>query len=280
MTTTGPSDPERTIDLLWHGQHRTSGTDLNLRQIVSAAIEVADADGLTGLSMRKVAERLGYTTMALYRHVPGRDHLIDLAQDAAHGPPPDLPPGGWRTRLEAAARQGWELRERHPWLAEIRGTRHPPGPNIVAHYERMLATLADTGLSASEVVATAELVGRFVDAEASRLAEAAAVERASGQSEQEWWGARDSLYAELGRYPTLQALWEAGGFAPGTDSFEFGLARLLDGIEQLIRSRDKLRDETTRCPVCDAIVPQPGAGRRRTYCSRACQQRSYRNRQS
>ncbi|WP_433236019.1 TetR/AcrR family transcriptional regulator C-terminal domain-containing protein [Streptosporangium sp. CA-135522] len=274
-------DPDHGVELLWREGDGGPRSRLSLGRIVRAAVEVAAAEGLAGLSMRKVAERLGFTTMSLYRHVPGRDHLVDLMRDAVLGEPPEpAAESGWRPRLEACARQGWELRKRHPWLAEVRGTRHVPGPNAVAHYECMLSILAGTGLAPSEVIAAVGLVGRFVDAETLALVEAAQAERSSGVSEEEWWGARDSLFARLDRYPTLSFLWEAGGYDRPEEPFEFGLARVLDGIELLIQSRDERRDEISTCHVCGNPVEQPSSGRPRAYCSRACQQRAYRKRRS
>ncbi|ROP38277.1 TetR/AcrR family transcriptional regulator C-terminal domain-containing protein [Saccharothrix texasensis] len=264
-------DPDRSVELLWDGR-----PGLSLQAVVGAAVEVADAEGLAGLSMRKVAERLGFTTMALYRHVPGRDHLVDLMCDAVLGDPLPSAGGGWRTALEAFVRHAWELRKRHPWLAEVPG-RHVPGPNALAHYEHALGIVAGTGLAPAEVVAAVGLVARFVDAEASALVEAARAERGTGVSDEQWWGARDALFARFDRYPTLTSLWEAGGFDQ-PDPFGFGLARLLDGIELLIRQRDEKRDDT--CRVCGGPVVQPASGRPRAYCSRGCQQRAYRSRRS
>ncbi|MEV8439910.1 TetR/AcrR family transcriptional regulator [Actinosynnema sp. NPDC051121] len=265
-------DPDRAVELLWDER-----PGLSLAAIVGAAVEVADAEGLAGLSMRKVAERLGFTTMSLYRHVPSRDHLVALMRDAALGDPPAPTSDGWRPRLEAFARFAWDLRKRHPWLAELRSARYVPGPNAVAHYEHALAILADTGLTPAEVVASVGLVARLVDAEASALVEAAEAERTTGVADEEWWGARDALYAHFDRYPTLTSLWESGGFDQ-PDPFGFGLARVLDGIELLIRQRDVKRDET--CRVCGKPVARPASGRPREYCSRACQQRAYRARRS
>ena len=272
-------DPDHGVELLWREREQEPRPGLSLTRIVRAAIELADAEGLDGLSMRKVAERLGFTTMSLYRHVPGRDQLVDLMLDAVHGraPSPAAAEDGWRTRLESCARRGWELRRRHPWMAEVRGSRHLPGPRGIAAYDYMLSTVADTGLTPAQVIAAVNLVGRFVDAEALTLVETARQERHSGVSEQEWWGARDALYQRLDRYPTLTALWEAGGYDEPVDPFEFGLARVLDGIEMLITAhRDETCDET--CPMCGKSVERPASGRPRVYCSRACQQRAYRRR--
>lgn len=319
MARSGAGDPDEGVELLWREGDVEPRPGLSLSRIVRTAIELADAEGLEGLSMRKVADRLGFTTMSLYRHVPGRDHLLDLMRDAVMGPPGAAPSergggagaeeasgqgrgegrglgegaeeaggqgrggsideaSGWRARLEACAREGWQLRERHPWLAEVRGSRRVPGPNAVAHYEYMLSAVSGTGLTPAEMIAVVGLVARFVDSEALRLAEVARTERLSGVSEEEWWGSRDTLYARLERYPTLTRLWEEGGYDEPEDPFEFGLRRVLDGIEMLIQERDETRDET--CQICGAPVERAASGRPRAYCSRACQQRAYRKRKS
>ncbi|MEU6717660.1 TetR/AcrR family transcriptional regulator [Nonomuraea sp. NPDC046802] len=267
-----------TEELLWRRREDEPRQGLSPGRIVSAAIELADAEGLEGLSMRKVADRLGFTTMSLYRHVPGRDQLVDLMRDEVMTEHPADHDGerGWRARLESVARHAWRIRRRHPWLAEIRGTRRLPGPNAVAHYDYMLSTLTGTALTPSEVIAVVGLVGRFVDAEALLLVETQREERRSGVSEEEWWGARDSLYERLDRYPTISHLWTSGGWNHPEDSFEFGLARLLDGIEALINKRDESRDEM--CEECGTPLKPATSGRPRVYCSRACQQRAYRKR--
>nr|WP_241564880.1 TetR/AcrR family transcriptional regulator C-terminal domain-containing protein [Nonomuraea polychroma] len=192
----------------------------------------------------------------------------------------DTGPDGWRVRLEDVARQAWRIRRRHPWLAEVRGTRHLPGPNGVAHYDYMLSTLTGTALTPAEVIAAVGLVGRFIDAEALHLLETRHEERRSGVSEEDWWGARDTLYNRLDRYPTISYLWSAGGWDAPEDSFDFGLRRLLDGIEALINERDERRDETQSCEECGRPLEPTASGRPRVYCSRACQQRAYRRRKS
>ncbi|MEV0197892.1 TetR/AcrR family transcriptional regulator [Nonomuraea sp. NPDC050691] len=310
MARSDAEDPGHGMELLWRdadgGARRGARQGLDLDRIVRAAVELADAEGLAGLSMRKVADRLGFTTMSLYRHVPGRDQLVELMRDAvlaelagpegagdepparggAHAPAGERGSARWRERLEALARQGWELRRRHPWLAEGRGLRHLPGPNAVAYYERMLAAVAGTGLPPSEVLAVVDLVGRFVDAEALVFVEAAEAERRSGVSDEEWWDARRSLFERFERFPTITRLWEQGGYDHPEDSFTFGLARLLDGIELLVRrrsgaeERDETRDETSVCRVCGTPVERPPSGRPRAYCSPACRQRAYRERRA
>src|SRR6266540_1253229 len=106
----GSGDPARSIALLWRTRERpTRGgrSGLSVERIVRAAIEIADAEGLAALSMRRVAERLGAGTMSLYTHVPGKAELLDVMLDTVYGEramPEDVP-GGWRGRLKLIARQ-------------------------------------------------------------------------------------------------------------------------------------------------------------------------------
>lgn len=267
------ADPERSTELLWG---TTSRRRLSMERIVRAAIELADAEGLAAVSMRRVAERLGFTTMSLYRHVPGKAELIDLMRDEVMGgeagtaadPRPD-----WRAGLEAWARDTLALYQRHPWLVESSGSRSVPGPNAVAGFERALSAVARSGLPPAAIVAAVTLVGGFVESAARQVVEVERTERRTGVSEQEWWGSRDSLFAHLDRYPTLSRIYREGGYDEPLDPFEFGLTRVLDGIEALVR--DEKRDETT-CAVCGKAIDAAATGRPRDYCSRACQQRAYR----
>ncbi|MFE3453807.1 TetR/AcrR family transcriptional regulator [Nonomuraea sp. NPDC059194] len=285
------ADPERSTELLWEARSRRG---LSLERIVRAAIELADAEGLAAVSMRRVAERLGFTTMSLYRHVPGKAELIDLMRDEVLG---EQPPGstgdpggageqasggagerpGWRAGLEVWARAGLARYRRHPWLIEASGSRRVPGPNAVARFEWALDVVARAGLPPAEVVAVVTLVGGFVESAARQVVETARTERRTGVSEEEWWGARDSLFEHMDRYPTLSRIYREGGYDAPLDPFEFGLQRVLDGVETLVR--DESRD-VTRCVVCGKAVETPATGRPRDYCSPACRQRAYRMRKN
>ncbi|MFF2848787.1 TetR/AcrR family transcriptional regulator [Streptomyces sp. NPDC058001] len=294
------SNPERSTELLWGTGPRHG---LNLERIVRSAVELADAEGLSAVSMRRLAERLGFTTMALYRHVPGKAELLALMRDAvlAELAPPGPPAGqgpsavsappvaadgpasaGWRADLEAWARAGIALQRRHPWLAELGDDRQVPGPHAMAYFEHALSIVARTGLPPAQVVAAVTLVGEFVDGVARQAAATARTERRTGVGDDEWWGQRDSLFAQLDdRYPTLVRLYEEGAYDAPLDPFEFGLQRVLDGVAALIPVGDptEVRDETRDvkgCEVCGNPVDRNPAGRPRTYCSRACRQRAYR----
>ncbi|MFD6139421.1 TetR/AcrR family transcriptional regulator [Promicromonospora sp. NPDC060271] len=278
-------DPERAIELLW-GAHEPDRPGLSLGRIVAAAIEVADADGLGALSMRRVAERFGTTTMSLYRYVPGKAELVELMRDAVHGEVPLQPAEGlgWRAGLERWARRVWAIHQRHPWLVYSAGSRRLPGPNIMAGYDHALDVASRGGLAPAQVIAVVNLVGGFVESVARQAGETAELQRRTGISHERWWSERESLFERLDAYPALGRLWESGGMDEPLDPFEFGLQRTLDGVQALVESQggEVMRDVNSgaKCAMCGKPLDSGGRGRPRDYCSRACQQRAYRRRRS
>lgn len=251
MTTeySGTGDPARSLALLWRTRDKRSrkGGDLSVERIVRAAIEVADAEGLAALSMRRVAERLGVGTMTLYTHVPGKGELLDVMLDTVYGETarPDQVPEGWRGRLAQIARENFALYLRHPWLLQVATTRPPLGPNVIAKYEYELRAVDGIGLTDLEMDAVVTLVTGYVHGAARPAVETAQASRDTGMTEQQWWHAH-APYLEKVLDPSRFPLAARVGTTAGQEyqatgdparAFEFGLARLLDGIEVLVRDR-------------------------------------------
>jgi AcrR family transcriptional regulator len=250
----GRGDPAR-MELLWGSRKRPSRgpkPGLSVERIVQAAIEVADASGLAALSMRRVADELGVGTMSLYTYVPGKAELLGVMLDTVLGETPTLvgTGGGWRADLELGAREHWELYHRHPWVLRLAGARAPLGPNQLARYDAMLAAVSGVGLTGTEMVLVVSLVGDYVRG-AARSAVEAAAELSTGQSDDQSSAEHEPLlaaYLDTERFPTATRLAQEGAFEPSPggaehnlqqalDSFEFGLQRVLDGIEALIEDR-------------------------------------------
>lgn len=283
------TDPERRTRLLWADRPPSprGKPGLTTEQIVRVAVGLADGDGMAAVSMRRVAQQLGVTPMSLYRHVPGKAELIDLMRDHVYGERPPAPATApWQDQLAAWARHGHALYLRHPWLVASASSRFVPGPHTIAVYEAGLRIVFATGLQPAETTAVINLVGGFVESAARQVIDAVRLEQATGESHEAWWGARDELYARLDPFPTIGAIWAAGGYDDPEDPFEFGLRRVLAGIADLVASRQgsvpgraEHRDEEgERCAVCGRRLALGTTGRPRTYCSRACQQRAYRRR--
>src|SRR3954453_19104732 len=103
MTDTEPSPLSRGNEALWGlaaPGRRGPKPAMSVHSIAAAGVAIADADGLDAVTMAAVAGRLGFTTMALYRHVESRDDLVAVMSDEALGPAPELSRRhGWRRRL-------------------------------------------------------------------------------------------------------------------------------------------------------------------------------------
>jgi TetR/AcrR family transcriptional regulator, tetracycline repressor protein len=116
--------------------------------IVKAAIDLLDRDGLTALSMRKLADELGAGAASLYWHVGSKDGLLDLVMDEVigEGNVPDPDPERWAEQLKQVARDQRAASLRHPWIVRVSIGRIPMGPNALRYSERILAILRAGGL--------------------------------------------------------------------------------------------------------------------------------------
>lgn len=240
----GSAAAARSMELLWGTKpppSRGRKPGMTLDRIVAAAIEVADAEGLEGLSMRRVADSLGVGTMSLYRYVPSKAELHDLMLDAVTGEdlPMDLTTGGWRAGLERFARLGMEGYLRHPWLLRASLTRGAMGPNQTAALDTVLAAVDGIGLAGGERMAVVELLTGYARGVAQQRIDAAVAQRRSGLSDEQFWADFAPLldsHLDERRFPALTALWREPEY-DWVDSFDFGLARILDGIERLVEAR-------------------------------------------
>jgi AcrR family transcriptional regulator len=212
---------------------------LTLERIVEAGIEVAAAEGVGALSMAKIAKRLGVGTMSLYRYVAAKDELLMLMVDSAMGGPPRLPDrGGWRAGLTAWCDGLRAAYRRHPWGLKVPITGPPLGPNNVAWLDRALEAMADTGLSEQDKLSSVLLLSGFVRNEATLTADFAA---ASG--DEQLMPGYGTLLAQITAADEFAALHRAiaSGALDDEDDmdleYRFGLARILDGIGELIGER-------------------------------------------
>ncbi|MGI8332793.1 TetR/AcrR family transcriptional regulator C-terminal domain-containing protein [Actinomadura scrupuli] len=222
----------------------TADQTLNRERVVRAAIEVADAEGLAALSMRRVAAELGVATMALYRHVDGKDELVFLMADTvcADDPLPSSPPPGWEARLELMARLQWALYRRHPWLAQFMSfTRPPLLPHAVSHTEWALSAVDGLGLDPATMLHIAVTMSNYVRGTAVNFASEAEAEAETGVTGEQWMESQEAAFAALvesGRLPVFARVTAGPELDFSLDSlFGFGLRCVLDGIAVLIGER-------------------------------------------
>jgi AcrR family transcriptional regulator len=215
-----------------------------MEQIVAAAIKVAVSEGLAAVSMGRVATELGASTMSLYRYVTAKDELLALMVDAAIGAPPASPPDAdWRTEMERWARMYLGVLRAHPWILRVPISGPPATPNQIAWLEYGLQSLRGTALTASDKLAVILLLGGFVRNEATLSADIAAGLLAAGTTEEQAMPAYGRLLARLidpQRFPEVAKVIASGVFDRPDDPdthFAFGIERVLDGIDALVRAR-------------------------------------------
>ncbi|GAA2677567.1 GntR family transcriptional regulator [Streptomyces lunalinharesii] len=215
---------------------------LSRARIVRAGIVIADAEGLRALSMRRVAAEFGVSSMALYRHVASKDALVLLMADAAFAEVrlPEPAPVGWRARMEAGARLQWALYRRHPWLAQYLSISRPqPMPRAMAVIEWTMAEV--TGMDPVTLLYMAVTLLNHVRATAAGFEDDLEAEQHTGMDRGQWMAAMEPAYEhilESGRYPMYAGIEGAEGDAVTLDTlFDFGLARLLDGMGLLVEGR-------------------------------------------
>ncbi|HEX8102959.1 MAG TPA: TetR/AcrR family transcriptional regulator C-terminal domain-containing protein [Solirubrobacteraceae bacterium] len=120
-------------------------------EVAAAALELVDDVGLDGLSMRRLAQRLGIGTMTLYGHFRSKEELLHALVETAAGttPPPDAG-GDWQDRLRTIA---WRWRrglERHPAIVEVRLRKPILTPNALKGTEAGLQALLDAGFDPAQ----------------------------------------------------------------------------------------------------------------------------------
>lgn len=240
-------DHARAYRLLWSTEDEPSArSGLTVGRVVATAIDLAAESGLAALSMRKVAERLGVGAMSLYTYVPGKDELVMLMVDRAASELTTETDAGaaWRDRLDAIARDYWALYHRHPWLVEVPVGRPVLGPSTFDRYEFELTAVEGLGLDDLEMNGAVELIQAHVEGTARRTFEARRDAERSGLSDDEWWYRVLPVLEDVltdRHYPLSERVGTTIG-APHSDPqyvFEFGLARILDGIETLVTARSE-----------------------------------------
>lgn len=251
-------DPElrRRSQLLWEDRSQpTRGPKAGFTpdDVVQIAVQIADEEGLSAVTMNAVSTRLGFTTMAIYRYFPNKDALLDAIVDAGMGRPPvsSDPAATWRDRVAEWARAKRAMLCARPWLAELPFVAAPHGPNWLSWLEALLDALCSTGLRPADLGEMISVIDGYTRG-ASDTAISLARARARGTPAEQWAAA---VGADLGRaigdprFPRFAALLTAPSDGqPRTmdESFDFGLQRVLDGIERYVDDAPRLGLLTAR----------------------------------
>jgi AcrR family transcriptional regulator len=233
-----PSDEENGT-LIWSrlGQSgRGRQPSLTHQAIADAAVEIADADGLDAVSMRRVARALNVGTMSLYRYLASRDDLIDLMNDRilAELTAQEFDRTSWRHGLLQLARTSRQLYLRHEWAAWSLGGRPALGPNMIDWIERIYALVDQPALSVDQMMDMVGTVIAFVRGVVQAEIVELQVERATGLNDQDWRNQVAPYVIELLEtedHPYFKRIViEAEDFPEPDVVFERRLGYIIDGL--------------------------------------------------
>jgi AcrR family transcriptional regulator len=215
-------------------------------QIIKATIGLLDTEGLEGLNMRALGQRLGSAATAVYWHVGSKDNLITLAGDEVWHEIalPDLATVDWRTAATRMATDLHAMLTRHPWLVQAFGSYLIFGPGKARHDDHNIAIYEAAGFTGAAADQAVTTVFTFVLGNALGPAATTSLRRKLG---------RDGANAEeLMRHSMKQAREIAAQFprlrdrldTPAADygaapdnSFEFGLLAILNGLQTQLTTR-------------------------------------------
>jgi AcrR family transcriptional regulator len=232
-------------------QPPTQQATTSRQAIVDAAVELADAEGLEAVSMRRLAEKLGVGTMTPYTYVEGKDELLDLMRDEVGRAMlvPEPLPDDWREALRAIAKRTRDAFETHPWISDARSSRPRIRINMARHIEQSISAIEKLGVDGKTGAAVLTAVDDYVighslrqrsrqrTIRAIRAAAAAGEEGRPALDPEVAAGIESGELDRVGRMLARRRGRKLTGVPPEPD-FEAGLEWLLDGIEAMAEERE------------------------------------------
>lgn len=208
---------------------------LSRERILATALELADADGIDAVSMRRLAQVLGVDPMSLYNHVRDKDDLLDGMADAVVGEidPTTGGAGGWKADLRQTVLAARRTMLRHPWAADVLESRQVPGPATMAYTEAVLGIVRRGGFSVDLAHHCLHVLGSRAFGFSQDLFDDKAEPNPDPEAlaaMADAWAASFPNIAEL-----VLAVRHEGGLGGCDDDveFAFGLDLILDGMERL-----------------------------------------------
>ncbi|WP_422770426.1 TetR/AcrR family transcriptional regulator [Plantactinospora sp. WMMC1484] len=245
-----PSKSDPFTSSVWLRPSRARGEQptLSREQIVRTAIELLDAEGPAGLSMRRLGTRLGAGATSVYWYVANKDELLELAVDEVMGEVyvPEVGDTSWRVGASVLATGIRAMLLRHPWAIGLLGVRPTIGPNAMRIGDRTVALLTAAGFAGLELAHASAMLSAHAIGSATTVSAMLNSMRRSGMSMRE---IAEKLEANVRRiapdhphYDEWRQQVGPAAYDPERvwdESFMFGLERLLDGLEMWLDRSDR-----------------------------------------
>ena len=124
-------------------------------RVLAAAMEIADAAGLDGLTMRRLAEDLGVEAMSLYHHFPNKGAILDgllertfgEIEEEVGGFDVDASAATWQPRLRARILGARRVLLRHPWIPAVMQSRSTLVATMARYIDANVGLMRAGGLS-------------------------------------------------------------------------------------------------------------------------------------
>ena len=203
---------------------------LSRERVLHAAVTLADEQGLTALSMRKLGEALGVEAMSLYNHVANKHDLLDGMIDTVFGEI-ELPGRGvdWRGAMRTRGVSMRAALRRHRWAIGLMESRTTPGPATLRHHDAVIGSLRAGGFSVAMTAHAFSALDSYIYGFA--LQEATLPFETADETVELANAIIDGFAPD--EYPHLTELTVEHVLQPGYDygdEFEFGLDLILDGL--------------------------------------------------
>lgn len=204
---------------------------LSRERVLSAALALADTEGIESLTMRRLGQELGVEAMSLYNHVANKDDLLNGLVEAVNSEI-ELPPSGadWKTAIRKSAISAHETLLRHPWLHGQMMAQSAVAPARMRWMEAMLACLREAGFSAESTCHAYHALDSHISGFMLWESSFPAMEELIGRAA--------SFFREfpVEEFPYVTEHIEQHMKVPGDEDesvFEFGLDLILDGLERM-----------------------------------------------
>lgn len=204
-------------------------------RVLDRAVVVADSEGITAVTMRRLARDLGVEAASLYHHVSGKGAILDGLVDIVSAEV-ELPPStdDWRSAMRQRAHDTRTVLRRHPWAVSLMASRTTPGPATLRVLEAGIRCLREGGFSiratAHAISAIDSYVHGFVLQEVNLPFRDESELAAMTAAIMEGFPASD--------FPHLFELTVEHVLQPGYnygDEFDVGLELVLDGVVASLR---------------------------------------------
>jgi AcrR family transcriptional regulator len=217
-------------------QDERTRAPLSRDRILRSAVALADQGGVEAASMRKIAQELGVVPMALYKHVAGKDELLDGMIEVVVGEidPPVADGVDWKAAVRQRILSARRVLLRHPWASRVMESRTEPTPTVLAYMDSMIGMFRAGGFSMDLTHHAMHAMGsRLMGFTQELFNDTSGVDP---EVEAEMWGQMADVYPSIYELFRTVTHDDASVVGPGCDDqfeFEFALDLLLNGLEKL-----------------------------------------------